>query len=1348
MANLTEEFIQARLDALLLNWDEFRANHRQLHELSTLCRFLKEISPHVSAPNNETCARGTERHAPAISSVKLRRIDVPTFSGDFKEWPPFKALFTSLVLNNASLDDTERFHYLLQGLQCDALDLVRNLPVDGEHFNGAWQLVDGQFNNTRVLVDNLLETLFSLPMAKSESAAELKKIRGTVKQVLNALTVLKCQVHHWGPFIIFWVTRRLDAESLKAWELLIAKQKEYPEFSVLDDFLQERILALTSYEKVKAAATTTKPRSFSALSHATVSSRAQCTLCSADHYIGICAQYLAMTPEQRMQYITQNRRCFNCLGFHSRNVCRNRGKCMKCASRHHTSLHDAPASSSSVDSTPTTAPPVESSSAAALHVVPVASSVSLRCPIILATALVKVLSNDGSSITARVLLDQGSEVSFVRESICQQLHLPRQHVSLQTYGIGAGHNVTTRGVSTFVISSMTEPFTCKINAFILPTLTHYTPTVATAHASWSHIQGLTLADPSYLESQPIDIVIGVDVYSRIIRPDIRRGADNTPVAQLTKLGWVISGPAASGCSHSASVGVSSFQCGVDRELHELVQRFWVQEEPNTQYDTMLTESERNCEEHFSLTHSRDQTGRYVVRLPFVKNPRELGDSRLAALRILLRTEKALASRPQVREKYIEFLEEYESLGHMRVTTDRENEANTASYILPHHGVFREADFGSRSPPMWRKCTGKFAYMKMINASNESCGAASPHEKIRQLQSILRAGGFTLKKWVANCSELIPADQRSPESANKRTLTIDAPHRALGLAWKTESDAFVFSFQAPAHVHRSKREVLSTISQLFDPLGWLAPVTVQGKLLMQELWMQKTSCDDELPPEFTQRWERFCTDLAEIRELTLDRWVGQLDPDREVEIHGFSDASTRAMGIAIYIRVRDDDETVPRLELSAALLLAKQVAHIRTALGLERIPAHLWTDSAVVLAWIRSPPSKWKDFVRNRVAEIHQLTPHAYWHHVPGTCNPADLASRSVSPRTQLDSIWWREPDWLREGSPAWPTETLYPDSRIDAEKRPEKTPMAHAATSWDLINRFSSLTRLLRITALCFRAVRRMRQKRADRGPADSLTVSELEEARKFWIRQTQANHFMPEIQAITLGVALPKSSSLVHVMPFTDATGILRVGGRPQHSFLDADQKHPMILPRSSALTSLVIAQAHLRNLHAGPQLTLATLRQSYWIVGGRQPIRAFISKCVTCARHRARQCAQIMGQLPSRRITPARAFLHSGVDYAGPFLWRTNRSRGGKVLKGYLAVFVCMTTGAVHLEFVSDYTADAFIAAYKRFTGRRGICSTLSSDCGTNFVGADIELRRMFTRASQESQAIAYSLANLGTQ
>ncbi|XP_076294567.1 uncharacterized protein LOC143215872 [Lasioglossum baleicum] len=1500
MANLTEAYIQSRLDALMRNWNEFRANHVKLQEVctpdllthdyfvnemryeceelvietqATLYTFLKELAPLASASNERN-----EHENNATSSAKLRRIDVPTFSGDFKDWPPFKSLFTSLVLNNASLDDTEKFHYLLRSLNGDALDLIRNLPIDGDNFKRAWQLVDEQYNNTRVLIDNLLETLFSLPRAKSESAAELKKLRGTVKQILNALEVLKCQVQHWGPFIIFWVSRRLDSESLKAWELLIANQIEYPKFSVLDEFLQQRTFALMSYEKATTVATIPKPRSSSALSHNTIGPRPRCILCSADHYIGACTQFLAKTPEQRKQFVTQNRRCYNCLGNHPRKACRSTKKCTTCASRHHSSLHDASTSTSPGDAMPTANSRVDPPNAAAHHVGPVASSVVMRRPILLATALVKVTSHNGDSITARALLDQGSEVSFVKESMCQRLRLPRQHANLPIYGIGAGHHVTTRGASTFTISSLTEKYTCEVRAFILPELTHYTPAVAVPQASWDHIKGLKLADSAYLESQPIDIVIGVDIYNRIIQPDVRRGDDDAPVAQLTKLGWIISGPASSGCSHATSIGVSSFQCSVDRDLYDLVERFWAQEEPPRQHDTTLTESERKCEEHFALTHTRDQTGRYIVRLPFTKHPCELGDSRSAAWRILLRNEKALVARPHVRDKYVEFLDEYERLGHMRVSNRDDRDAKTASYVLPHHGVFRGTGESSKirvvfngshrttsgnslndclhtGPKLqvdlsdvilrWRRYRFAFSadvekmYRQIRVAEDDQIFqrilwrrepslpvqeyalttvtyglACAPflalrcmrqlaidegdnfprardtllreayvddilsgandlrtaQEKIDHLQNLLGAGGFTLKKWVANCPELIPADEQSPEPLNERTLSLDAPHRALGLAWKTEPDAFVFSFQAPATAHQSKRGVLSTISQIFDPLGWLAPITVQGKLLMQELWAQKTSWDDDLPTEFSRRWERFCTDLIDIREFAIDRWIGELEPDHGVEIHGFSDASTRAMGIVIYIRVRNDDEsvrvtllsaksrvapikpmTIPRLELSAALLLVKQVAHIRKVLGLERIPTHLWTDSAVALAWIRSPPSKWKDFVRNRVADIHMLAPQTYWHHVPGNCNPADLASRGVSPQALRNSIWWRGPAWLREFSPAWPNETLSPDGRIDAERRPEKVATLHAAPtpSWDLLHRFSSLTRLLRITALCFRAVRRMRVKRADREPVDLLTVAEIEEARRFWIRQTQADHFASEIQALNRGAALPKSSKLVKLMPFADANDILRVGGRLQHSLLDADQKHPMILPRSSAFTSLVIAQAHLRNLHAGTQLTLATLRQSYWIIiGGRQPIRAFISKCVTCARHRARQCTQIMGQLPSRRATPSRAFLHSGVDYAGPFLWRTKRGRGGQILKGYLALFVCMATGAVHLEFVSDYTADAFIAAYKRFTGRRGICCTLSSDCGTNFVGADGELRRMFTRASQESRSIAHSLANLGTQ
>lgn len=121
-------------------------------------------------------------------------------------------------------------------------------------------------------------------------------------------------------------------------------------------------------------------------------------------------------------------------------------------------------------------------------------------------------------------------------------------------------------------------------------------------------------------------------------------------------------------------------------------------------------------------------------------------------------------------------------------------------------------------------------------------------------------------------------------------------------------------------------------------------------------------------------------------------------------------------------------------------------------------------------------------------------------------------------------------------------------------------------------------------------------------------------------------------------------------------------------------------------------------------------------------------------------------MGQLPTERITPSRPFTTTGVDYAGLFVIKTWKRKNTKTYKAYIALFVCYATSAIHLELVTNYTAEGFIAAFKRFTARRGICSTLSSDCRTK--GADAELQRLFTLSTQESDKLATLLANDGTQ
>jgi len=122
------------------------------------------------------------------------------------------------------------------------------------------------------------------------------------------------------------------------------------------------------------------------------------------------------------------------------------------------------------------------------------------------------------------------------------------------------------------------------------------------------------------------------------------------------------------------------------------------------------------------------------------------------------------------------------------------------------------------------------------------------------------------------------------------------------------------------------------------------------------------------------------------------------------------------------------------------------------------------------------------------------------------------------------------------------------------------------------------------------------------------------------------------------------------------------------------------------------------------------------------------------------------MMGNLPQERVTPARPFQRTGVDYAGPILIRTTKGRGHRAYKGFIVVFVCLSTKAVHLEAASDYTAEAFLAAFRRFVSRRGLCQEMYSDCGTNFVGANRELREMFRASSAVGRRIAQATASDG--
>ncbi|XP_050671778.1 uncharacterized protein LOC126970094 [Leptidea sinapis] len=221
----------------------------------------------------------------------------------------------------------------------------------------------------------------------------------------------------------------------------------------------------------------------------------------------------------------------------------------------------------------------------------------------------------------------------------------------------------------------------------------------------------------------------------------------------------------------------------------------------------------------------------------------------------------------------------------------------------------------------------------------------------------------------------------------------------------------------------------------------------------------------------------------------------------------------------------------------------------------------------------------------------------------------------------------------------------------------------------------------------------------------------------------------------------LPKKNRLISLSPFIDSNNLIRVGGRLQNSNYSYDVKHPVLLCSKHHLTKILFLKYHKSLFHAGPQLLLANVRLTYWPLGGRNLAKQTVRNCVRCTRFKAQPIQVVMGNLPSERTQLQFPFLNTGLDYAGPVLIADLKSRGCKLIKSYICVFVCFAVRAVHLELVSDLTKEAFLAAFNRFISRRGKPQRVFSDNGTTFVGALNELSRLL---QVSSNTISNDIAN----
>ncbi|GFX01240.1 integrase catalytic domain-containing protein [Trichonephila clavipes] len=417
----------------------------------------------------------------------------------------------------------------------------------------------------------------------------------------------------------------------------------------------------------------------------------------------------------------------------------------------------------------------------------------------------------------------------------------------------------------------------------------------------------------------------------------------------------------------------------------------------------------------------------------------------------------------------------------------------------------------------------------------------------------------------------------------------------------------------------------------------------------------------------------------------------------------------------------------------------------------QLPIHkiwMWTDPTIALVWIKTEPHKLKTFVSNRVAEIQALSKDYHWKHVSSKNNPADLISSGCNVDELLkNEMWFSGPDLQTD---EYEDNQLFPDpSNRDELKCAVTLSMTECSSNFydELFNVTNNFIKLIRIFSFIFRFINNIKAKESC-NKEKYLTADEIKRSTEFLAKVAQLSEFKAEIDALKKGKGVSKTSKLKALDPFLDKNSLLRVGGRLSNADLPFEAKRQIIIPSKHKFTKLLFEHMHKKFFHISAQGLVHQIRMQFCPINGKGIARKTVHDCIACFRQKPTGVDQLMGNLPSERVTPSAPFLNSGVDFCRTFQIKFKNQRKGIFSKVYVAIFVCLATKAIHLEAVTDLTTEAFIAALKRLCARRGRISTLMSDNATNFKGAAAELNRFIKLICNKNETLANYFASEAIQ
>lgn len=615
------------------------------------------------------------------NQFSLPKIKLPEFFGKPSDWKSFISLFDRMVHNNSTIDNGLKIEYLKTCIKGDAAKLIKHVDPTPDNYQTCYDIIHNRYENKREILGQLIDNILNLQKIKSENAQQLKNIHDTVYESIMSIKNLDIDIKNWDPLLNHILLQKLDPNTIMHYECQLKDVKETQTLKSFLSYLENRFMAIQSAnsknENAKNFVGNSKPASSS---NEKVSEKINtCAFCNDQHSIYKCSSFAKNEISDRINCIKTNKFCINCLGPHKTNECKSKFTCKTCDKKHNTLLHlnispvksnlSKISSKGENNSTETTA-----------------NCTSAINTVLLATALVGVKAKNCNIVAMRVLIDQGSQSSFISENALQMLKLTRIQSRFNVSGIGETNQIAKYVVDLQLHSHFKSSFVLNTQAIVLKKLTKLSTQPMSSNFNFAQFSNLKLADPSYMVNSPIDIMLGAAEYAQIIKSGLVKTSLNQPIAQDTELGWIISGPIY--CNQTSSNHIEVIALISNVELEKKLSSFF-ESEIITEDEPTLTHEQNMCETFYQSTVFRDKNGRYVIKIPFKNgtDKPDLGKSRKLAIATQFQLEKRFLKYPKLESEYRQFMNEYISLGHME---EVKYDPKILSYYMPHHCVFKES----------------------------------------------------------------------------------------------------------------------------------------------------------------------------------------------------------------------------------------------------------------------------------------------------------------------------------------------------------------------------------------------------------------------------------------------------------------------------------------------------------------------------------------------------------------------------------------------------------------------------------------------------------------------------------